>query len=64
MNKFWSYISAFLAGALVVCLIGIRYILKNSNQPIVNIDTLIEEVNQSIKKLKQDGIGNVQDIKT
>jgi len=62
MNKFWSYISVFLSGALVICLIVIRYILKTSKQPIVNIDTLIEEVNQSIKKLKQDGTGNVIDV--
>lgn len=62
MNKIWQYISAFLSGSLVIALIIISYLLKNI-KPIINTDSYIESVEQSVKKLKQSGTNNSQDIK-
>lgn len=58
MNKIWPYIASFLAGALIVAL----WALKNI-KPVINTDSYIESVEQSVKKLKQSGTNNTQDIK-
>lgn len=58
MSKIWPYIASFLAGGLLVAL----WALKNI-KPIINTDSYIESVEQSVKKLKQSGENNTQDIK-
>lgn len=58
MTKIWPYIASFLAGALLVAI----WALKNI-KPIINTDSYIESVEQSVKKLKQSGTNNTQDIK-
>lgn len=58
MNKIWPYIASFLAGGLLVAL----WALKNI-KPVINTDSYIESVEQSVKKLKQSGENNTQDIK-
>lgn len=58
MNKIWPYIASFLAGALLVAL----WALKNV-KPIINTDSYVESIEQSVKKLKQSGTNNNQDIK-
>jgi hypothetical protein len=62
MNKIWPYITAFLTGALLVALWVASQALK-SVKPIINTDSYIESVDQSVKKLKQSGTNNTQDIK-
>lgn len=57
MSKIWSYIASFLAGALLVAL----WALKNI-KPVINADSYIESVEQSVKKLKQSGTNNTQDV--
>lgn len=56
--KVWPYIVAFLTGCLVVLLGIVSYLLKNV-KPIINADSYIEAVNQSIRKLKQSGDGTI-----
>jgi len=58
MSKIWPYIASFLAGALLVAL----WALKNV-KPIINTDSYVESIEQSVKKLKQSGTNNNQDIK-
>jgi hypothetical protein len=58
MSKIWPYIASFLAGALIVAL----WALKNV-KPIINTDSYIESVEQSVKKLKQSGTNNTQDVR-
>lgn len=59
MSKIWPYIASFLAGALIVAL----WALKNI-KPVINTDSYIESVEQSVKKLKQSGTNNNQDIRS
>lgn len=58
MSKIWPYIASFLAGALLVAL----WALKNV-KPIINTDSYVESVEQSVKKLKQSGTNNTQDVR-
>jgi len=58
MSKIWPYIAAFLLGGLIVSLYAL-----NRLKPSIIADNYIESVEQSIKKLKQSGENNNQDIK-
>lgn len=58
MAKIWPYIASFLLGGLLVSL----YTL-NKLKPNIITDSYIESVEQSVKKLKQSGENNSQDIK-
>ena len=58
MNKIWPYIVAFLSGALLVALYAL-----NKIKPNIIADSYIESVEQSVKKLKQSGENNTQDIR-
>jgi uncharacterized protein YoxC len=60
MKDFWKYISTFLAGAIIILLIAFRWVLNKVN--VTNADTVIESLEQSIKKLKQDGQGNITNL--
>jgi cell division protein FtsL len=53
----WKYITAFLSGALVLAI----YALKIA-KPVINTDNYIESLDQNIKKLKQSGENNTQDV--
>lgn len=57
MNKIWSYIAAFLLGALLVSLYAL-----NKVKPQIITDNYIESIEQSIKKLKQSGTNNEMDL--
>lgn len=61
MNKIWGYLSAFLAGVAIAALWLALYAIKHG-KPIINADNYIESLEQAIKKLKQSGEGNTQDI--
>lgn len=54
----WKYITVFLTGCLVVLLGVVSYLLKNV-KPIIQTDSYVEAVNQSIRKLKQSGNGTI-----
>lgn len=58
MSKIWPYIAAFLLGGLLVALYAL-----NRLKPNIITDSYIESVEQSVKKLKQSGTNNNQDIK-
>lgn len=55
--KIWPYIVAFLSGCTVVLLGACIYLLRNS-KPVIQADTFIETMEQTIRKLKQSGDGN------
>ena len=57
MTNIKAYIIAFLSGCAVVLLGICVYLLRNS-KPVINADTFIESMEQTIKKLKQSGDGN------
>ncbi|MEN6623683.1 MAG: hypothetical protein ABFD50_19315 [Smithella sp.] len=61
MANIWKYISAFLAGALAVS-IGILMLFLKYVKPVINTDTYVNTLEQSIGKLKQKGKGNSSDI--
>jgi site-specific DNA-adenine methylase len=56
----WKYISTFLGGVSLAFALAFMLALKKIN--VTNADTVIESLEQSIKKLKQDGQGNVSDM--
>lgn len=62
LQRIKDYIIAFLIGALVVALGVTSYLLKNA-KPVINTDSYVESLEQSIKKLKQSGQNNTQDVK-
>jgi len=57
MSKIWPYIVAFLSGALLVALYALNVI-----KPAIIADSYIEKLEQNVKKLKQSGENNTQDI--
>jgi len=57
MIKIWPYIVAFLSGALLVALYAL-----NAIKPAIIADSYIEKLEQNVKKLKQSGENNTQDI--
>jgi len=61
MNKILGYISTFLAGVAIVALGLALYAIKQA-KPIINAENYIQSLEQAIKKLKQSGKGNTQDV--
>lgn len=59
MSKIWPYIASFLLGGLIVSLYAL-----NKLKPTIIADNYIESLEQSVKKLKQSGTNNNQDIKS
>lgn len=57
MNKIWPYISAFLLGGLLVAILALKIV-----KPSIVTDSYFERFDQSVKKLKQSGTNNTQDI--
>ena len=60
MKAFGKYIIAFLTGVALSFFLAFFLALKKIN--VTNADTVIESLEQSIKKLKQDGQGNISDM--
>jgi len=61
MNKILGYISAFLVGVAITALGLALYAIKQA-KPIINAENYIQSLEQAIKKLKQSGEGNTQDV--
>lgn len=61
IEKIKSYAIAFLSGVVLVLSILALFLLKNV-KPVINADSYIESLSNSIKKLKVDG--NSNDIDT
>ena len=59
--RIWTYLVAFLSGCTVVLLGMVIYLLRNS-KPVINADTFIESMEQTIRKLKQSGDGNTATV--
>lgn len=57
MSKFWPYIAAFLLGGLLVALYALNVV-----KPNIIADSYIANLEQNIKKLKQSGENNTQDV--
>jgi secreted protein with Ig-like and vWFA domain len=57
----WKYISIFLTGALVVLLAITVFLLKNV-KPVINTDSYVASIQQSIDKLKIKGDGNTTPV--
>lgn len=57
MNKIWPYIASFLLGGLLVSLYALKAL-----KPFIIADSYIETIEQNIKKLKQSGENNTQDV--
>lgn len=57
MTKIWPYIVAFLSGALLVALYALNVI-----KPAIIAESYIANLEQNVKKLKQSGENNTQDI--
>ena len=60
MKNFWRYMGVFFAGAFVAMTM---VFFTQKPQTIINTETYITEQNQEIRKIKQKGKGNTQDIK-
>ena len=60
MKSFFKYLSVFLLG--VVLSLGLAFMLALKRINVTNADTVIENLQQSIKKLKQKGDGNTSEI--
>jgi hypothetical protein len=60
MKAFGKYIIAFLTGVALSLALAFILALKRIN--VTNAETVIESLEQSIKKLKQDGQGNSTDL--
>ena len=61
IEKIKSYAIAFLSGSVLVLSILALFLLKNV-KPVINADSYIESLSNSIKKLKVDG--NSDDVDT
>ena len=61
MNKILGYIGAFLLGTAITALGLALYAIKQA-KPIINAENYIQSLEQAIKKLKQSGEGNTQDV--
>lgn len=57
IEKIKSYAIAFLSGSVLVLSILALFLLKNV-KPVINADSYIESLSNSIKKLKVDGNSN------
>lgn len=57
MNKIYQIIIAFLSGALLIAI----YAIKQAKPTIVT-DSYVEQLEQNIKKLKQSGENNTQNV--
>ena len=57
IEKIKSYAIAFLSGTVLVLSILTLFLLKNV-KPVINADSYIESLSNSIKKLKVDGNSN------
>ncbi len=55
-----KYLTAFLGGLAAGFLIAFVFALKRIN--VISADTVIQSLEQTIKKLKQDGQGNISDM--
>jgi hypothetical protein len=60
IEKIKSYTIAFLTGAVLVLAIITLFLLKNV-KPVINADSYIESLSNSIKKLKVNGESNTVD---
>ena len=60
IEKLKSYLIAFLTGAVLVLAIITLFLLKNV-KPVINADSYIESLSNSIKKLKVNGESNTVD---
>jgi len=60
IEKLKSYLIAFLTGAVLVLALITLFLLKNV-KPIINADSYIESLSNSIKKLKVNGESNTVD---
>ena len=61
IEKLKSYTIAFLTGVVLVLSILAVFLLKNV-KPVINADSYIEKLENSIKKLKVNGNSNVVDM--
>ena len=61
MNKFLGYLSAFLVGVAIAAIWIALYAIKHG-KPVINAENYIYTLEQAIKKLKQSGEGNNQDV--
>jgi len=61
MNQIWKYLSIFLAGVAMTAMAILLFLLKKGTT-VINADNYVQKLEQSIKKLKQRGEGNSQDI--
>jgi len=61
MNKILGYLTAFLSGVAIAALWLALYAIKHG-KPVINAENYIESLEQAIKKLKQSGEGNNQDV--
>ena len=60
IEKLKSYAIAFLTGSVLVLALIAMFLLKNV-KPIINADSYIESLSNSIKKLKVNGESNTVD---